>query len=261
MAVLVSTLWLLVAAVAAEGGAGGMREMGGRGSSLQSTTAFIVSPPTRLSALSQKQWVTTLPPTFAIKTERVNHIEQLRCALDKVEGKSVERFTKQFDKLCKTCPTRLQARPDTVVAMFQGLRDDEKEAALAQMKDIMSGKLPEAMPPNNLMVDEQKVELLQLQPTKRKESKDKRMKIIGKIEERQEKLEKYRNLLSLLESGEAQHGEMVDEKKMSEYKMLSAQERHVEKLYLTEKIAKCERKLAEYHLDLSKMEESLAASC
>ncbi|EKX45525.1 hypothetical protein GUITHDRAFT_152619 [Guillardia theta CCMP2712] len=129
------------------------------------------------------------------------------------------------------------------------------------MKDIMSGKLPEAMHLNNLMVDEQKVESLQLQPTKRKESKDKRLKILGKIEERQEKLAKYRNLLSLLESGEAQHGAMVDEKKLSEYKMLSAQERQVEKLYLTEKIAKCERKLAEYRLDLSKMEESCTASC
>jgi len=54
--------------------------------------------------------------------------------LSKMEDKAVERMTKDFDKLCKTCPTRLQPRADTASAMLLALPDEERKAALQRVE-------------------------------------------------------------------------------------------------------------------------------
>ena len=46
--------------------------------------------------------------------------------LSKLEAKSVQRFTTGYDKLCKTCPTLLRPRVDTLTEMIVGLSEDER---------------------------------------------------------------------------------------------------------------------------------------
>ena len=46
--------------------------------------------------------------------------------LSKLEKKSVQRFTTGYDKLCKTCPTLLRPRVDTLTEMIIGLTDAER---------------------------------------------------------------------------------------------------------------------------------------
>lgn len=47
--------------------------------------------------------------------------------MSKVETTSVKRFTESYDKLCKSCPTRLQPRVDTLTEMILGLPSIERE--------------------------------------------------------------------------------------------------------------------------------------
>uniref|UniRef100_A0A7S0YLI3 Uncharacterized protein n=1 Tax=Hemiselmis tepida TaxID=464990 RepID=A0A7S0YLI3_9CRYP len=62
-----------------------------------------------------------------------------RAQLDAVEAKAVQRFTKSYDKLCKTCPTRLQPRVDTLEEMIVGLPEDELKLLAAKVALRLSG--------------------------------------------------------------------------------------------------------------------------
>mmetsp|Transcript_31289 Transcript_31289/g.63589 ORF Transcript_31289/g.63589 Transcript_31289/m.63589 type:complete len:310 (-) Transcript_31289:890-1819(-) len=50
--------------------------------------------------------------------------------MSKVESSGVKRFTVGYDKLCKSCPTKLQPRVDTLTEMIVGLTDTEREALM-----------------------------------------------------------------------------------------------------------------------------------
>jgi len=62
-----------------------------------------------------------------------------KAQLDAVEAKAVQRFTKSYDKLCKTCPTRLQPRVDTLEEMIVGLPEDELKLLAAKVALRLSG--------------------------------------------------------------------------------------------------------------------------
>ena len=53
--------------------------------------------------------------------------------LSAVEAKRVQRFTTGYDKLCKTCPTLLQPRVDTLTEMIVGLTEDERKELMANV--------------------------------------------------------------------------------------------------------------------------------
>ena len=53
--------------------------------------------------------------------------------LSTVEAKRVQRFTTGYDKLCKTCPTLLQPRVDTLTEMIVGLTKDERKELMANV--------------------------------------------------------------------------------------------------------------------------------
>jgi hypothetical protein len=53
--------------------------------------------------------------------------------LSKLEKKSVQRFTTGYDKLCKTCPTLLQPRVDTLTEMIIGLTDAERNELMSNV--------------------------------------------------------------------------------------------------------------------------------
>jgi hypothetical protein len=55
------------------------------------------------------------------------------CQLDKIETKAVEKFTTQYEKLCKTCPTRLQPRVETLIQMIVGLPPIEREELFSRI--------------------------------------------------------------------------------------------------------------------------------
>eukprot|EP00960_Hanusia_phi_P008275 236724-Hanusia_phi.AAC.1 len=245
---------MAMVAAPAEGGAG----IAG-GLWYESAGAFISTPPNKMQSYSTSKF--NVCSRFPGVTQRERNGQQLRCALDRVEEKAVEKFTKQFDKLCKTCPSRLQSRPETLVAMFQGLDVAERNVAMAQMQEIMAGGSPQRENLENLHLEKIECEQTEPKPMKQKESKDTRLKIMRKIEEREMKWNKYRALLALLESADGLPEGMVEEKKMREYKMMSLEEREIEKLHIKEKIAKCERKMAEYRYDLSKLETSCMETC
>jgi len=54
--------------------------------------------------------------------------------MSRMEVKAVERMTKEFDKLCKTCPTRLQPRADNAAAMLLALPEEERKEALQRVE-------------------------------------------------------------------------------------------------------------------------------
>lgn len=51
----------------------------------------------------------------------------------------MKRFTISYDKLCKSCPTRLEPRVDTLTEMILGLPDGER----AQLMSAVAGRLEE----------------------------------------------------------------------------------------------------------------------
>ena len=60
----------------------------------------------------------------------------------KLESKTIERFTTGYNKLCKTCPTRLQPRVDTLVEMILGLSEDERDELLTTVEQrLQDGNL------------------------------------------------------------------------------------------------------------------------
>ena len=63
-------------------------------------------------------------------------------SLTKLESKSIERMVTGYNKLCKTCPTRLQPRVDTIVEMILGLTDNEREEVLSTVdRRLQQGNL------------------------------------------------------------------------------------------------------------------------
>ena len=59
--------------------------------------------------------------------------------LSKIEGVAVDRFTIGYDKLCKSCPTRLQPRADTLAEMILGLPIEERN----ELMDTVAKRLEE----------------------------------------------------------------------------------------------------------------------
>ena len=53
--------------------------------------------------------------------------------LNRIETTAVKRFTTRYDKLCKSCPTRLQPRVDTLEEMIMGLPVQERETLLSNI--------------------------------------------------------------------------------------------------------------------------------
>lgn len=60
--------------------------------------------------------------------------------MSKIEAAGVQRITKGYDKLCKSCPTRIQPRVDTLTEMIMGLPDNERE----ELMNDVSRRLLEA---------------------------------------------------------------------------------------------------------------------
>mmetsp|Transcript_244 Transcript_244/g.323 ORF Transcript_244/g.323 Transcript_244/m.323 type:complete len:343 (-) Transcript_244:207-1235(-) len=58
-------------------------------------------------------------------------------SLDKLETKAVQRFTIAYDKLCKTCPTRIKPRVDTLAEMIMGLHEIERQELLSIVSQRM----------------------------------------------------------------------------------------------------------------------------
>lgn len=59
--------------------------------------------------------------------------------LSKIEGVAVDRFTIGYDKLCKSCPTRLQPRAGTLAEMILGLPIEERN----ELMDTVAKRLEE----------------------------------------------------------------------------------------------------------------------
>lgn len=59
---------------------------------------------------------------------------------NKIEAVGVQRFTRGYDKLCKSCPTRIQPRVDTLTEMIMGLPDIERD----KLMQILAERLPGA---------------------------------------------------------------------------------------------------------------------
>ena len=63
-------------------------------------------------------------------------------SLTKLESKTIGRFTTGYNKLCKTCPTRLQPRVDTIVEMILGLSEEERHELLTTVdRRLQQGNL------------------------------------------------------------------------------------------------------------------------
>ena len=87
-------------------------------------------------------------PTRKIKASSTKQYSSLQqnpqanenVGLSKIEAAGVKRFTVGYNKLCKSCPTRLKPRVDTLTEMIVGLPDAEREELMRnvsrRLKDI-----------------------------------------------------------------------------------------------------------------------------
>eukprot|EP00281_Chroomonas_sp_CCMP1168_P031976 CAMPEP_0206244336 /NCGR_PEP_ID=MMETSP0047_2-20121206/18103_1 /ASSEMBLY_ACC=CAM_ASM_000192 /TAXON_ID=195065 /ORGANISM="Chroomonas mesostigmatica_cf, Strain CCMP1168" /LENGTH=282 /DNA_ID=CAMNT_0053669549 /DNA_START=89 /DNA_END=937 /DNA_ORIENTATION=+ len=145
-----------------------------------------------------------------------------RAELTPVETKAVQRFTKDFDKLCKTCPSRIQPRADTLTEMILGLPDDEQKLLLAKVALRLAGHdmativgsgaaAPVAveaaaavaaapgMVPQEAMMGEKKMVMEDKKMMGMDKMEEKRMKLERKIRERQMDAAMYRAELEYLD--------------------------------------------------------------
>lgn len=98
---------------------------------LKSTFAF--SPTTRKTTALHSRYleVEVRKPkpslTAQFSSLQQNAAVESDSGMSKVEAAGVKRFAVGYDKLCKSCPTRLQPRVDTLTEMIVGLPDTERE--------------------------------------------------------------------------------------------------------------------------------------
>lgn len=74
------------------------------------------------------------------QTEAAASSDTVEEGLSKVDVVRVRKFTKNFDKLCKSCPTRIQPRVDTLTEMIFGLPVEERD----ELMDVISKRLKDA---------------------------------------------------------------------------------------------------------------------
>mmetsp|Transcript_20982 Transcript_20982/g.32884 ORF Transcript_20982/g.32884 Transcript_20982/m.32884 type:complete len:263 (-) Transcript_20982:78-866(-) len=197
--------------------------------------------------------------------------------MDKVEVKAVERLVKQYDKLCKTCPTRLQPRLDNVAHMMLSLPEDERLQVMSQVKKSLkegsadgNGLIDVKAVSQGMSMGQMKQESKEMDVPKPEMKPEKEMqmgqdKMAKKMRKLQEKIDKNmmkmmdrEAKLKLLEEFKQGNKEMpAEEGLVKEWKMLqemSPERIEVRRLKLIEKKAKCERKVAECSLDLKELQ-------
>eukprot|EP00591_Stephanopyxis_turris_P004431 CAMPEP_0195522286 /NCGR_PEP_ID=MMETSP0794_2-20130614/20296_1 /TAXON_ID=515487 /ORGANISM="Stephanopyxis turris, Strain CCMP 815" /LENGTH=229 /DNA_ID=CAMNT_0040652005 /DNA_START=288 /DNA_END=977 /DNA_ORIENTATION=+ len=64
-----------------------------------------------------------------------------------MEVAAVRRFTISYDKLCKSCPTRIQPRVDTLVEMILGLSNEDREELLVAVASRVEENDSECLKP------------------------------------------------------------------------------------------------------------------
>ena len=214
----------------------------------------------------------------------------VKCQLDRIEAKAVEKFTTQYEKLCKTCPSRLQPRVDTIIQLIVGLPLVEREQLFSR---IDSEGIRAAASSAGLQADVQNPEtslhsaaasidspIIKANspemPRGEKMVKDESSELKYKVMKNQRKLAMALQLLSVIDtctdpdfvsamamaklSGEVgpeysadANKEFMDE--LAELQRMSPAARLKRKLKLLEKKAKYERKIFECRMDLESYAE------
>mmetsp|Transcript_37865 Transcript_37865/g.81748 ORF Transcript_37865/g.81748 Transcript_37865/m.81748 type:complete len:347 (-) Transcript_37865:267-1307(-) len=78
-------------------------------------------------------------------------------SMSKVETVAVHRFTQGYNKLCKSCPTRIAPRVDTLTEMILGLPDEERDKlmrAVAERQRLQKEKEGQNKPEDAMMTAE-----------------------------------------------------------------------------------------------------------
>jgi hypothetical protein len=210
----------------------------------------------------------------------------LSCQLDRIESKAVEKFTTQYEKLCKTCPTRLQPRVDTIIQMISGLPAIEREELFSKIA-VDGGFKPVDVESESSMIVPTIHSTDKFAPQLRstgtmKPEEDKMSKMKCKVAKNGRKLAVVRQLLATLEicsepDFDSSTALTALAKEISPEYIMEAQEKFAEelaelqrmspacrltrKLKLQEKQAKYERKIAEYGMELSEMEAMAGREC
>ena len=205
------------------------------------------------------------------------------CQLDRIEAKAVQKFTTQYEKLCKTCPSRLQPRVDTVIQLIAGLTSVEQEELFSRIDAEGMRAKPSGAPRPEIgdfveaVVQTNSRSYSDTKPSiYDKQSQDEATEIQRKIAKQKRKLGLTRQLLSVIDTcaepgfdaaphiaalAEQVGPEHNDEAQMEfmeeldELRRMPSASRQKRRLKLLEKRAKYERKIFEYQLELE------AASC
>jgi len=197
-------------------------------------------------------------------------------------------MTKQFDKLCKTCPTRLQPRVDTITEMIVNLDEAERQQIFANVEMRLScvevgkegemvgaimytnGQDMEMMQTKTSDMSEEGEEEMRKKDMKMKEEKLKekmevskvekeRMKLEGKIEKNMMKLAEAKQRLESVTNFDKNNVE--HDKHAAELVGKSEEELEICRLKAMEKVYKYERKAAESRLKLKMLGEPAMAKC
>ena len=71
--------------------------------------------------------------------------------LDKLETAAVKRFTITYDKLCKSCPTRIEPRIETLEEMIMGLPIEDREQLLTNVaRRVQEGTTSQVRTPRDV---------------------------------------------------------------------------------------------------------------
>jgi hypothetical protein len=218
------------------------------------------------------------------------------CQLDRIEAKAVEKFTTQYEKLCKTCPSRLQPRVETIIQLIAGLPSAEREhlfsridsegirstsaAGIPEEKQSFGADVDLPLTPGFAVVAQTGLPEMPQEVGKMKMKKDESMELKCKIAKNERKLAMTVQLLSIFDtcaepnfdpspamaalaaavgpeySAEAQAEFMED---LAELQKMPPAARLKRKFKLLEKKAKYERKVFEYQLELDQCAEPKAA--
>mmetsp|Transcript_34864 Transcript_34864/g.82134 ORF Transcript_34864/g.82134 Transcript_34864/m.82134 type:complete len:265 (-) Transcript_34864:150-944(-) len=264
---------------------------------MQSATAFFilcavcVIACTGAFSFPSSNFMTSVQNAPKLRATSPRRRNDIVCELTKIEEKSVQRMTKQFDKLCKTCPTRLQPRVDTITEMIVNLEEKERLEIFANVEMRLSNMDMEAkgdgeamvgtvMMTNGMMKDEEMSEMSEDEKEEKKmkmkeekmkmkdekemkmgEMEKKRMKLEGKIAKNTMKLEEAKQKLALVTSLDKEPGDEMMAKEVMELREKSAEELEIYALKAQEKVFKYERKLAECRLKLKMLADPALATC
>jgi len=82
--------------------------------------------------------------------------------MSKIETVAVQRFTQGYNKLCKSCPTRITPRVDTLTEMILGLTDEERDElmrAVAERQRLQKEEEGQNSPEDAMMMADKVIQV------------------------------------------------------------------------------------------------------